>query len=462
MFEIKQGTRAAVVGFGRAGYAAAHYLGCCGAELLISDSRPYEALNTREKSLLMNYSARYEGGGHTLAFLQTAELVVVSPGIPLDHPILKQVDAAGIPVIGELALAAGKFKSPVIAITGTNGKTTVTELVGELLRAAGKRVFVGGNIGTPVLEYLISPDDYEVVVLEVSSFQLESSRGFEPTIAVLMNITPDHLDRHGTIERYANVKMSIFRGAGVEYAILNGDDRLCRQFKQLSSRDSFIFFGSDADYAACTKSHGVTIKTDDRFSVYDLTDTDLGTVSGTLNSAAALLAVRSFDIEYKTALRVLRNFQPGDHRLQKVAEIDGISYINDSKATNTGAVNVALEQIGGDVILIAGGKDKGDNYQLLREAVRNNVKYLVLIGETSKTMANDLGDLVQYQQAQTMDHAVTVASNQAVAGDTILLSPACASFDMFGDYKQRGDAFVRSVGSLSKQRSGRGVVREKR
>ena len=444
-YTITPDMKVAVAGFGRAGQAVVRYLGHCGAELFVSDLRQMGELSNGETELLKNYSAHYEGGGHTYEFLSNAEIIVVSPGIAVEQTPLQELEDAGTPVLGELALAAGKFNVPVIAITGTNGKTTVTELVGSLLSDSGRKVFVGGNIGTPVIEFLLSPADYDVVVLEVSSFQLERCGSFEPDIAVLMNISPDHLDRHKTIEQYAEVKMRIFHGTDVDQAILNGDDRLCRQYKHLSRRDSFSFFGNDTEYAACTKGTGVTLQVPSGVAVYDLSESELGTVSGIMNSAAALLAVQSFHIDYRVALDTLRQFKPGDHRLQKIAEHSGVIYINDSKATNTGAVNIALEQVGSEVILIAGGKNKGDNYQLLREAVRNSVKYLVLVGETAPSLARDLGDLAPYVFARDMEEAVALAAAQALPGDTVLLSPACASFDMFRNYKDRGDCFIEAV-----------------
>ncbi|MEE4166115.1 MAG: UDP-N-acetylmuramoyl-L-alanine--D-glutamate ligase [Desulfocapsaceae bacterium] len=448
IYTIRRGMKVALVGFGRAGQAVLRYLNRRGAELFVSDRRPYEELGQGEQELLEKCNASYEGGAHSSRFLSAAEMVIVSPGIGFDHPVLEEISAQGIPVLGELALAAGKFESPVIAITGTNGKTTVTELAAALLGAAGRKVFVGGNIGIPLFDYFRHPEAYDIVVLEVSSFQLERCGSFMPDVAVLMNITPDHLDRHKTLERYAAAKMRIFHGDGVSRAVMNGDDRLCRQFKYLSKRDSFLFFGKSSDYAACIKGPGITVLTAKGPRVYDLSQSRMATRSGALNSAAALLAVGSFAVDYSAGLETLRSFEPGAHRLQTVAEIDGVIYIDDSKATNTGAVNIGLEQVGSNIILIAGGKDKGDNYQLLRESVRNCVKHMVLIGETARAMSRDLGDLVPFEFAATMEEAVHTASALASSGDTVLLSPASASFDMFDDYKHRGKVFAGAVQHL--------------
>ncbi len=217
--------RVAVLGFGRSGQAIARYLSGCGARVMVSDTRPRSALDKPEQSLLQQCSAEFEGGGHTGKFLGRAEIIVVSPGVDPHAGLLKRLQESGIELLGELALAAPEFQAPVIGITGTNGKTTVTELVGELLQAGGRKTFVGGNIGTPIGEYLLSPSGYDVIVLELSSFQLEMSGAFAPRVALLLNLSPDHLDRHGTLERYAAAKMRIFQdGAATRLAVLNGND----------------------------------------------------------------------------------------------------------------------------------------------------------------------------------------------------------------------------------------------
>lgn len=438
-----------MVGFGRSGQAVARYLSRHGARVLISDTRGRSQLNASEEKLIHECSAEYEGGGHTERFLRRAEKIIVSPGVSLEHPTIVQLMDSGVPVLGELALAADHFRAPVIAITGTNGKTTVTEMIGALLVAAGKKVFVGGNIGTPIGEYLLSPGGYDAVVLEVSSFQLDLSGGFTPKVAVLLNITPDHLDRHGSLARYAAAKMKIFDGGqAIELAVMNGDDPLSRRYLYLSGRDSFQRFGHGVEYTACAEGNRITISEEKGAVVYDLSGSDLATLSGCLNSAAALLAVQPFGVRQEIALQTLRSFKTGAHRVQVVAEVEGVTYIDDSKATNTGAVNNAIEQIGSGVILIAGGKDKGDDYRLLRESVSHHVKRLVLIGEAARSIAEALGDLVPVKLAGDMDGAVRYAASRAIPGDTVLLSPACASFDMYRSYKHRGDCFIEAVETL--------------
>lgn len=446
---IVPGEKVAVVGFGRSGQAVARYLATCGASIMVSDRKHYHELDTNQKQVLMDCAAEYEGGVHTDDFLIKATRVVISPGVASEHPVFVRVKAQGIPVIGELALAADQISSPVIAITGTNGKTTVTELIGELLTAAGYKPFIGGNIGTPIADYLMNPDPYDIVVLELSSFQLELSDSFVPNVAVLLNISPDHLDRHGTLERYAAAKMNIFAGGeAIDLAIINGDDQLCKDYTHLANRSSYLHFGLDPEYAASITKAGVRISDGTRRVFFDLAGSSLETLSGRQNCAAALLAIQPFKVDENVGKETLHSYQPGAHRLQVIAEQGGVTYINDSKATNTGAVSLALEQLGGRVILIAGGKDKGEDYRLLREAVARNVKELIVIGEAAFRLEQALGDLVPVEIARSLDSAVSYAASLAVPGDFVLLAPACASFDMFEDYVDRGNCFINAVISL--------------
>ena len=446
---IEPGEKVAVVGFGRSGQSVVKYLATCGAEIMVSDTRHYHELESNEKQGLIDCSAEYEGGVHTDDFLIKASRVVISPGVALEHPALMSVKEQGIPVIGELTLAADQFPAPVIAITGTNGKTTVTELIGELLTAAGYKPFIGGNIGTPIADYLMNPAPFDIVVLELSSFQLEISDFFVPNVAVLLNISPDHLDRHGTLERYAAAKMNIFTGGGaIDLAIMNGDDRLCKDYEHLSNRSSYRYFGLKPEYEASISEAGVCISDATKRDCYDLGGSRLETLSGRQNCAAALLAIQPFKVSENVVKEILHSYQPGAHRLQVITEQDGVTYINDSKATNTGAVGLALEQLGGRVLLIAGGKDKGEDYRLLRQAVARNVKELILIGEAAPRLKQALGDLGPVEIARSLDSAVSYAASIAVPGDFVLLSPACASFDMFKDYLDRGNCFINAVNRL--------------
>jgi UDP-N-acetylmuramoylalanine--D-glutamate ligase len=446
------GDTLAVVGFGRAGQSIVRYLCEIGVRVMVSDIRNYSSLGSEERELLDRCVADFEGGGHSSGFLSGADLILVSPGVDHSHPVLQKARQTGTAIIGELALAADKFKAPVIGVTGTNGKTTVTELVGAMLAASGKRVFVGGNIGTPIGDYLLSEEEYDAVVLEVSSFQLELCGDFMPEVGILLNITPDHLDRHKTVDKYAAAKMRLFQGGSARtFSVINGDDPLCRRYGAAVPADPSIEwarFGHDPEFRAALAGSQVIV---DGRSRYELAGSRMGNLSGMLNSAAALLGVQPFAIEPDVLQQVINDFQPGAHRLQQVGCHGGVTYVNDSKATNTGAVNNGISQIGGAIILIAGGRDKGDDYSLMRDCVGAHVKRLVLIGEAALQIGAALGDLAPVDYPATMEEAVQLAAAAGQPGDTVLLSPACASFDMFSDYKHRGDSFIEAFRKLAGQ-----------
>ena len=438
---------AAVVGFGRAGQAMAGYLHGCGAAVRVSDLRSYDELGEAEQALLAEYGADFEGGGHSEEFLAGAELVVVSPGVDCRHPALVQAAKRGSMIAGELAVAASEFSVPVVAVTGTNGKTTVTELIGALLKAAGKKVFVGGNIGTPVGEYLSAKEDYEIVVLEVSSFQLELCGDFTPEVGIVLNITPDHLDRHGSLDQYAAAKMNMFKPGADTRGVINGEDEWCQRFPERVADMNWARFGHDTDNDAAIDGSRIVMRNG---QTYELGGSALDNLSGRLNAGAALLGVSPFDLDPSSVQQALMEFKPGAHRLQEVGCIEGVVYINDSKATNTGAVINAIEQLGDGIILIAGGRDKGDDYRLLRPSVASHVKRLILIGEAASAIGTLLGDLAPVDYSDSLENAVVQAASVGEPGDTVLLAPACASFDMFDNYLQRGDCFAEAVRALRK------------
>lgn len=458
-----QGSTTAVVGFGRAGQAVCRYLAACGARVLVSDMRRLDELSNAERELLERCSAGFEGGGHSTEYLSAAEKVILSPGVDYRHPALEHLRRTKIEILGELGLAADKFRAPVIAVTGTNGKTTVTELIGSMLQAAGKRVFVGGNIGTPIGEYLLAQQECDVIVLELSSFQLELAGDFVPEVGVLLNISPDHLDRHQNLDNYAAAKLRMFQGVPENTrCVVNDDDQLCKRYLEEAGIRGCARFGFNQDCEAVIEQTGptgvsgearITLFRNGARQVFDLSNSPMANLSGLLNGAAALLAISRFNLEQSVLELALRSFVPGNHRLQKVAEIDGVVYIDDSKATNTGAVINGINQVGGRVILIAGGRDKGDDYRLLRNAVAAHVKHLILIGEASDKLGQALADLAPIDYPASMGEAVVRAAAAAKPGDTVLLSPACASFDMFENYQQRGVSFSNEVQHIAERLS---------
>ncbi len=446
---IYPGAEVAILGLGLSGRAAVKYALRCGARVRVSDHRPQQRFVAEEGQFLAETGVLWEAGGHSRDFLSQAGLVLVSPGVDLAMPLLQALRDGGVKLAGELAVAAGELRVPVVAITGTNGKTTVTTLIGELLRGSGKRVFVGGNIGTPLYEYLCQPDDYDLVVVEVSSFQLESAGKFAPEVGLLLNITPDHLDRHGSLEAYGRIKMQLFAHQKPgDLAIVNGDDPLCLA---LPAGLSCLVqsFGSGRTNTAVIEDGLVRLNLGGTPEEYPLAATALGNSVGLRNSAAAILAARRLGCSPDQIRQGLLDFRLSPHRIEFVAEVDGITYYNDSKATNTGAVIAALEQFPGNVILIAGGRDKGDDYRLLRQMVAARVKLLVVIGEAAGLLSRALADVVEIVPAHSMRDAVVLAEQKARKGDVVLLSPACASFDMFTSYGHRGSEFKKEVLGLT-------------
>ena len=448
--KIQSGQHAVVIGLGISGLAMANFLLSKNVAVSVSDSRQLDDLPSHDKEYLQKNNIPFEGGGHSEEFLSDADFIAISPGVPTDLAILNVMREKGIPILGELAIAAPYLSECVIAVTGTNGKTTVTALIGELLKASGKKVFVGGNIGTPLLNYLLGDEKAEVLILELSSFQLESAGEFNPHIGVLLNITPDHLDRHGTMVNYAAAKMKMFgHQKKNDKAIVCSDDPMCSYVNELLNDQEVYCFGSpESNCAATGINNKVSISLLDRADTYSLTGTKLESHTGMLNSCAAILAVSLLGCKQKDIENGLKGFTPPNHRLQHVRKRNGVNYYNDSKATNTGAVLSALAGFSGNVLLIAGGRDKGENYTVLNPLIQEKVKELIVIGEAADIIADAIGGAVPVLRAESMEEAVSLAAKKAQPGDTVLLAPACSSFDMFENYGQRGDVFMKLVRDL--------------
>ncbi len=439
---LQAGMKALVLGLGVSGRSVVRFLRGQGLEVAVSEHRPMDRLTAGELELVETMDVRLETGGHSGRYLADADLVVAGPGVPLDLDILARARQRRIPVLGELALAAGRFPAPVIAVTGSNGKTTVTGLIGELLETAGFRVFVGGNIGTPLLDFFAGPGQADFVVLELSSFQLELARDFRANIGLLLNITPDHLDRHGSMERYAAAKYRIFAGQQEgDVAILGADDALVMAAD--TGRAARRTFGRAAGGDAVVSGSRVLVPGQGEALSFDLAGTRLDSAVNRLNAAAAILAAQAAGCGVAAIQQGLRRYRPPQHRMSLVGNRDGVRWINDSKATNVGAMAAALASCDSPVVLIAGGRDKGGDFSIVRPLVRDRVRALVLIGEAAGTLAEILGDLAPVIRAGDMAGAVRSAAAAARAGDTVLLAPGCASFDMFDSYEQRGRVFTR-------------------
>ncbi len=447
--QLKPGMQAVVIGLGAAGLSVVRHLRRLGIRVAVSEKSSFDQIDTTTRAFLQQEEVRLETGGHTEAFLVGADFVVPGPGVPLTLPVLKAARALGLPIVGECALAANAFTVPVIAVTGANGKTTVTSLIGRLLQAAGKRPFVGGNIGTPLLDYFEKPDAYDMAVLELSSFQLDLAGEFRPDIGLLLNITPDHLDRHGSFEAYAAAKIRLFacQKPG-DAAILGGDDPAVNAVR-LNAGVGGYWFGRASHCEARINQGKVSIRLAGRGeAIYELAGTSLHSSVNQLNAAAAVLAATLCDCSEEAIKIGLAAFVPPPHRMAEVARIGGVRFINDSKATNIGALHAALAGCEERVVLIAGGRDKGSDYSLLADVVRDKVKHLVLIGEAAELMARALVKCVPVDFAGSMEDAVRKSMAAAASGDVVLLAPGCASYDMFSGYEERGRVFAASVLAL--------------
>lgn len=433
--------RVLIVGLGKTGFSVARFLAAHGIPFAVADSR--ECPPHLEDLRCQFPDTGVFLGGFRESALSAATHLIVSPGVALDEPALRRAAERGTPILGDLDLFAAVARAPVAAITGSNGKSTVTTLLGLMAEAAGRRVRVGGNLGTPMLDLLT--DDAEWYVLELSSFQLERSTSLQPAVATVLNISPDHMDRYPDLAAYARAKQRIFSGSGV--MVLNRDDPVVAAMAE--PQRTVRWFGLDdaGDY-------GVGEVGGESFLLLRgkpwLKASELR-IRGRHNLANALAAIalgEAMGLPEEPMREALRRFEGLPHRMQWVAEIDGVTYINDSKATNVGACIAALSGLDGKAVLIAGGDGKGADFQVLRPVVAERVSALILHGRDAPLLERALSDLVPTQRVETLPQAVAAARRVAKAGEVVLLAPACASLDQFKDYQERGQVFASAVRRL--------------
>jgi len=437
-----------VVGLARTGVALCRFLSRAGARVTITDTAPGAELADRRREIAG--CGVTEELGVPQPRWQGYDLIVLSPGVPPELPGLEEARAAGIPVVGELEVASPFIRRRLLAVSGTNGKTTTVTLVGELLAASGLKPLVGGNIGTPVLELLDRQEDADLLVLEVSSFQLDTAPSFHPQVAALLNLTPDHLDRYpGGFADYIASKAGLFRRQGeADFRVLNADDP---EVAALGGRGRTCYFSARRTLAegAWLENGALKVRLPNRgVQVFPLEQIRLKERHNLENVMAALLLALEAGADADACRRVLASFQGLPHRLELVADIGGVEFYDDSKGTNVGAVACSLAHFQVPVILIAGGRDKDSDFSLLSDLIRERVKALVLLGETRELLAGVWGGLAPVHLAADMADAVRQARQLARPGEVVLLSPACASFDMFTDYAQRGEVFQRLVREL--------------
>lgn len=446
-----------MVGLGKTGIALVSFLLRQGAQVLVSDSRQLTEIQKQvSEHDEIGRSLILEAGGHSSAFFLKPDMVLVSPGIPLDIPALKAAQDRGIPILGELEVFTAFSKTPVVAVSGTNGKTTTTALLNEMLVQSGKKTFLGGNIGRPLMDYILNGQEKEIVVAEISSFQLDTTKNFSPKVGLLLNITEDHLDRYADFQAYINSKASLFRNQGQDnLAVINGDDPICRSIGEGLAGPVYFFSRTQkVPQGVFVDQSKAILQLGSGREVYELSGFPLPGIHNQENALAAILGARLMGGDPEAIQKTLLTFKGFGHRLEKVGEVRGIGFYDDSKATNVGAVVKALEGFDRPVILIAGGRDKGGDYHPLRELIQTKVKALILIGEAREKMMKQLGPLTKTQAANTLEEAVTLAFHQGQAGDLVLLSPACSSFDMFRDYVHRGNVFQKAVRELEEQYRG--------
>ncbi len=447
--------RVLVVGLGKSGVASALFLKSRGARVTVSDSKP-EAELRDEILLLLEHGITVETGGHGERTFRGQDLIVVSPGVPIDAPQLVQARNLGELLIGEIELAARFLAGPIVAITGANGKTTTTSLAGEIIAAGKFSTLVGGNIGTPAIGLVDQAGPTTWTVLEVSSFQLETIVEFRPRIAVILNITPDHLDRHKTFYNYVNAKARIFENQRAEdFSVLNADEPTTAGLAD-RTRAQLYWFSRKKEVERGAFVRGANIYFRDGHGDHEimpLAEVGLKGAHNLENILAGISIGMLVGCKPEQIRQAVRNFKAVEHRLEFVARFAGVDYYNDSKATNVDATIKALESFPANIHLILGGKDKGSDYTVLHDLLRERVKRLYTIGAAAEKIESQIKDAAEIDHAETLENAVRAASAAAVAGDVILLAPACASFDQFQSYEHRGRVFKELVHSLAVARS---------
>ena len=444
-----------VVGLAMTGLAVARFLKDRGAQVTATDLKKKDELGSyAQEALAMGISLQL--GAHKIEAFTGSDFIVVSPGVPHTITPLEAARRAGIPVIGEMELASRYIKEPIVAITGTNGKTTTTSLIGKMLKASGCSVFVGGNIGAPLIDYLNSGTHADVIVAEISSFQLDTIESFRPKVGVLLNITEDHLDRYDDFPHYVQSKGRLFQNQeDTDVAVLNMmDPAVCELESGISGQR--LYFNIDTYHFVPETRHGVVIRDKGMICslpgkppvMLSLAKFGLKGEHNQENAAAASLAALVAGAGREGIQMTLDTYEGPRHRLEYVRSVNDIEYYNDSKATNVDAAKRSLESFDSPVILIMGGRDKGGSYTFLKELIKKRVKRLIAIGEAREKILSALGGLTHSEGTRTLGEAVHLAHQAAAPGDVVLLSPGCSSFDMFTDYAERGEAFVMAVEEL--------------
>lgn len=458
MFAFGAGDAALVIGLGRSGLASVEVLRGRGVTVFATDEMPADRL-AGPIAAAENFGARFVPPDEIGSVLGGVASAILSPGVPPTSPLVRAVHDANVPVIGEIELAYRLCEAPIVAVTGTKGKSTTTALIGHLLRACGRSARVGGNIGNPLIKEVLGASPEEWIVAEVSSFQLETIRAFKPRVAVLLNLAPDHLDRYHSMDEYAEAKYRIFANQAMsDWFVGNLDDPRIAELHwrtgdaRAQARQLWFTLAAPDDRATMFLRDGVVtyrpVAGDPRpVPVVSRSDIALLGEHNVRNAMAALLAVLAVGCPPGALRAAVAGFRPMPHRLETVAEIDGVLYVDDSKSTNPDAAIAALRSFERPIVLIAGGRAKGTPFTDLGVAVAQRAKAMVAIGESAEALARAVRG-VPAVMAASMEEAVRRARELSAPGDVVLLSPACASFDMFASAEDRGERFAAAVGAL--------------
>jgi len=423
-----------VVGVGKTGIETVKFLLKRGEDVSVSDSSPVEKIAEQAK-LLESWGVSLEAGGHTSGTFLAADTIVLSPGVPFGIPPVQEALGKGIEVISEVELASRFIDRPTIAVTGSNGKTTTSTLIARILEKNGRKVFLGANIGTPLIQIADDFDRYDILVLELSSFQLQGIESFRPDVSVILNVSPNHLDHHSSFDEYAESKMKIFSNQTErDWCIYKADDEVIGKYIKGARPGKLPFGPGRIEKGVSYDGRGIKYGND----YYDLAGVKLIGYHNVENIMAAIAAATIMGCDPRLIREAVMEFDPLPHRIEFIGEIRGARFYNDSKSTSPGAALRALESLHPPIILIAGGKDKGVSFEPLKETIENKVKFMVLMGESRFRMQRDLGGKVGSVLAASLEEAIEKTLENLAPGDSVLFSPACSSFDMFQSYEERG------------------------
>ena len=434
-----------VIGLGKTGIETLNFLARRGFNARGTDISPKSSFNKNEIDSLTAAGIKIEFGSHSESFLGWADELIISPGVSLNTPYLTKAKELNKRIVSEIEFATGFITTPIIAITGSNGKTTTTTLISEILTSSGFNIFTGGNIGTPLISVVEEADNYDFIVLETSSFQLQATDKFRPYISIFLNISPNHLDHHIDFDEYFQSKTNIYKNqTSDDWAIINSGDETIKDYSK-NIKSKIVSFGNKTEHENISLT-GNTVEF--RNEEYNLSSIKLIGGHNLDNAMCAIATAKIAGCKKEVIEQAILDFNPLPHRIEYIGKHHGVDVYNDSKSTSPGATLKALDSISPPIILLAGGKDKGTDYEILAGTLNKKVKHLVLFGEAKKRMKQQLGMSVDTTIANSLEEAVEKAFSNSNEDDSILLSPACSSFDMFSSYEERGEVFKKIVQNI--------------